>query len=202
MSQPFVGQIIAVGFNFAPAGWALCQGQLLSISENRDPIPAHRHDVRRQRADDLWFAGPSRARRARRGPGTRVGVICSRTIGRGRVGDTHRPSDRGPYPWAVGGGDGDDSDPFVVRRSRHARRDDADLRDGRNWRDAGGGGRVCGPGRRTSTRKPAAEPDDKLHHQPLRGVSVTELNRRRRGGRRAHGTLCRPDHPFSVFLRP
>ena len=34
MSQPFVGQIIAVGFNFAPAGWALCQGQLLSISEN------------------------------------------------------------------------------------------------------------------------------------------------------------------------
>jgi microcystin-dependent protein len=33
MSQPFVGQIIAVGFNFAPAGWALCQGQLLPISE-------------------------------------------------------------------------------------------------------------------------------------------------------------------------
>src|SRR5579863_2212268 len=34
MSQPFVGQIIAVGFNFAPVGWALCQGQLLPISEN------------------------------------------------------------------------------------------------------------------------------------------------------------------------
>ena len=34
MSQPFVGQIIAVGFNYAPVGWALCQGQLLSISEN------------------------------------------------------------------------------------------------------------------------------------------------------------------------
>jgi microcystin-dependent protein len=33
MSQPFVGQIIAVGFNFAPQGWALCQGQLLPISE-------------------------------------------------------------------------------------------------------------------------------------------------------------------------
>jgi microcystin-dependent protein len=29
-----VGQIIAVGFNFDPAGWALCQGQLLPISEN------------------------------------------------------------------------------------------------------------------------------------------------------------------------
>lgn len=34
MGQPFVGQIIAVGFNFAPVGWALCQGQLLPISEN------------------------------------------------------------------------------------------------------------------------------------------------------------------------
>ena len=29
MSQPYVGQIIAVGFNYAPAGWALCQGQQL-----------------------------------------------------------------------------------------------------------------------------------------------------------------------------
>ena len=34
MSQPFVGQIIAVGFNFAPVGWALCQGQLIPISQN------------------------------------------------------------------------------------------------------------------------------------------------------------------------
>jgi microcystin-dependent protein len=35
MSQPFVGQIIAVGFNFAPVGWALCQGQLLPIDQNQ-----------------------------------------------------------------------------------------------------------------------------------------------------------------------
>lgn len=34
MSEPFVGQIIAVGFNFAPVGWALCNGQTLSIAEN------------------------------------------------------------------------------------------------------------------------------------------------------------------------
>jgi microcystin-dependent protein len=31
--QPFVGQVIAVGFNFAPVGWAFCNGQLLSIAE-------------------------------------------------------------------------------------------------------------------------------------------------------------------------
>jgi microcystin-dependent protein len=34
MSQPFVGEIRLVGFNFAPAGWAFCNGQLMAISEN------------------------------------------------------------------------------------------------------------------------------------------------------------------------
>jgi len=34
MSSPFVGQIIMFGGNFAPAGWALCQGQLLPIEGN------------------------------------------------------------------------------------------------------------------------------------------------------------------------
>src|ERR1700682_6635064 len=34
MSQPYVGEVRPGGWNFAPAGWALCQGQLLPISEN------------------------------------------------------------------------------------------------------------------------------------------------------------------------
>jgi microcystin-dependent protein len=34
MSSPFVGQLALFGFNFAPKGWAMCQGQLLSISQN------------------------------------------------------------------------------------------------------------------------------------------------------------------------
>jgi microcystin-dependent protein len=34
MSQPFIGQIMMTGFNFAPTGWALCNGQTLSISQN------------------------------------------------------------------------------------------------------------------------------------------------------------------------
>ena len=33
MAQPFVGQIIAVGFNFAPVGWHMCDGSLLPISQ-------------------------------------------------------------------------------------------------------------------------------------------------------------------------
>jgi microcystin-dependent protein len=33
-TDPFVGQVEIVAFNFAPNGWALCNGQLLSISQN------------------------------------------------------------------------------------------------------------------------------------------------------------------------
>jgi len=34
MTQPFLGQIQPFGFNFAPRGWALCDGQILSIQQN------------------------------------------------------------------------------------------------------------------------------------------------------------------------
>ncbi len=34
MSDPFIGEIRMVGFNFAPTGWALCDGQLLPIAQN------------------------------------------------------------------------------------------------------------------------------------------------------------------------
>ena len=33
MSEPYVGQVIAVGFNFAPVGWQICDGSLLPISQ-------------------------------------------------------------------------------------------------------------------------------------------------------------------------
>jgi len=34
MSQPYLGEIRMFPATFAPAGWALCNGQLLAISEN------------------------------------------------------------------------------------------------------------------------------------------------------------------------
>src|SRR5262249_44946562 len=34
MSQPYVGQILMFGGNFAPVGWMTCSGQMLPISEN------------------------------------------------------------------------------------------------------------------------------------------------------------------------
>jgi|SRR5579863_9523179 len=35
MSDPFLGEIRMVGFTFAPYGWALCQGQTISITQNQ-----------------------------------------------------------------------------------------------------------------------------------------------------------------------
>jgi len=32
--DPFLGEIRLFGFNFAPNGWALCQGQVMSIAQN------------------------------------------------------------------------------------------------------------------------------------------------------------------------
>ncbi|MBU8895692.1 phage tail protein [Corallococcus sp. H22C18031201] len=34
MSDPFIGEIRMFGGNFAPRGWAFCNGQLLSIAQN------------------------------------------------------------------------------------------------------------------------------------------------------------------------
>ena len=34
MSEPFVGEIRMVGFNFNPRDWAFCNGQLMSIAQN------------------------------------------------------------------------------------------------------------------------------------------------------------------------
>jgi microcystin-dependent protein len=34
VSSPYVGEIRIAGFNFAPAGWALANGQLVPISQN------------------------------------------------------------------------------------------------------------------------------------------------------------------------
>ena len=34
MSEPFMSEIRIMAFNFAPRGWALCNGQLLAINQN------------------------------------------------------------------------------------------------------------------------------------------------------------------------
>ena len=34
MASPYLGEIRALGFSFAPFGWAMCNGQLIPISQN------------------------------------------------------------------------------------------------------------------------------------------------------------------------
>lgn len=34
ISEAYVGQLMAVGFNFAPRGWAFCDGAVVSIAQN------------------------------------------------------------------------------------------------------------------------------------------------------------------------
>lgn len=34
MAEPYIGTIQAYGFNYAPRGWALCQGQTMAIQQN------------------------------------------------------------------------------------------------------------------------------------------------------------------------
>jgi microcystin-dependent protein len=35
MSEPFLAEVRLFGFNFAPRGWALCDGQILPINQNQ-----------------------------------------------------------------------------------------------------------------------------------------------------------------------
>jgi microcystin-dependent protein len=35
VSEPFLGEIRIMGFNYAPNGWALCNGQILPINQNQ-----------------------------------------------------------------------------------------------------------------------------------------------------------------------
>jgi microcystin-dependent protein len=35
MAEPYLGEVKLVAFNFAPQGWALCNGQLLPINQNQ-----------------------------------------------------------------------------------------------------------------------------------------------------------------------
>jgi len=34
MAEPFIGEIRTFGFTFAPAGWAMCDGQIMQVTQN------------------------------------------------------------------------------------------------------------------------------------------------------------------------
>ena len=69
MGEPFIGEIRMFGGNFAPAGWAFCNGAAHAHLAERRAVHADRHDLRRRWAGDLRpprSAGPDAdPRRAR-----------------------------------------------------------------------------------------------------------------------------------------
>ena len=68
MQPPFLGQITLFPYNFAPFGWAMCEGQLVPISQNTalfSLLGTQFGGVGRS----FRFAGPSGPRPARAGPG-------------------------------------------------------------------------------------------------------------------------------------
>ena len=128
MSEPFVGQVIAVGFNFAPVGWALCQGQLLPISQNAALFSLLGTTYGGD--GQSTFGLPDLRGRAALGMGQGSGLqpYVLGQPGGVEFGHAHCQSVRQPYACASGGGDGDDRDAGFGGRSRHARSGDADLR--------------------------------------------------------------------------
>ena len=62
MTEPFIGEIRMFGFNFAPRGWAMCNGQLLRYQPEHRAVLAARHHLRRQRDLELPAAQPAGAR--------------------------------------------------------------------------------------------------------------------------------------------
>ena len=72
MSEPFIGQVMLVGFNFPPRGWSFCEGQLLPISQNTALFSllgtTYGGDGRTS------FGLPDLRGRAPFGPGTRPGL--------------------------------------------------------------------------------------------------------------------------------
>ena len=67
--EPFVGQITLFPFFFAPRGWALCEGQLLPISQNAALFSLLGIILRRKRRLELRAAGLARPGSDRPGPG-------------------------------------------------------------------------------------------------------------------------------------
>ena len=68
--EPFLGEIRWVEFNSAPRGWATCDGQLMSISQNTALFSLLGTIVRRQWSDDVRPARHARAGSSASRPGS------------------------------------------------------------------------------------------------------------------------------------
>ena len=96
--EPFVGEIMMFGGNFAPRGWAFCDGQILAVSQNEALFSLLGTIYGGDGAHDLRAPGPARSGAPSSGQRTRADSASDRPAGRRRDGAAHRQSDRGPQP--------------------------------------------------------------------------------------------------------
>ena len=100
MADPFVAEIRIFGFNFAPSGWALCNGQILPISQNTALFSLLGNDLRRQRSIHLRPAEYAGQRADASGPGP--GLVAPHDLGEmSGVGERYaaRIRDAAPHPF-------------------------------------------------------------------------------------------------------
>ena len=74
MAEPFLGEIRTFAFDFAPKGWAKCEGQVMPINQNQALFALLGTIVRRRRPGHVRAPGPARPRdhlRQRRPPAGR-----------------------------------------------------------------------------------------------------------------------------------
>ncbi len=76
MSDQFVAEIRIFPFNFAPTGWAFCDGQLLPLSQNTALFSLLGTTYGGDGKSHLRSAGPARERADAAGPGP--GLVPSR----------------------------------------------------------------------------------------------------------------------------
>ncbi len=100
MAEPFLGEIEAFPFNFAPKGWALCAGQLLPINQNQALFSLLGTTFGGNGTINFCAARSARAHRQRIWSGTGPRDLHPRTDGRRGVAhpDPERDAGRRPHP--------------------------------------------------------------------------------------------------------
>ena len=87
MADPFVAEIRIFPFNFAPKGWAWCDGQIMPISQNTALFSLLGTTYGGDGKSN--FALPNLQGNAPMHPGPRPWAVASRSGGDGGIGDRH-----------------------------------------------------------------------------------------------------------------
>jgi len=174
MSEPFVAEIRIFGFNFAPVGWAQCEGQLLPIAQNAAVFSLLGTSFG---GDGRSTFGCPTCKATRLCIGERGGPSVrdiGETEGEATITLTSSQIPAHTHPWsAIPATETTTGLPAASGlRMRRPIMSTPPLR------QSYGAGRNLGPGRRAAAQQSSALPGHELLYCPGRPISVTELSRR------------------------